>query len=172
MFIHDVIKMLYISEGYLQGYTYYLISDREMFDAFLKSGGFFDTFYPCPSDDLQEQYNTLRQYIVARITAYLAGEESNLPDWIYSYMLMRPITFQSDEADIDYLNELAGVDIVTGSPVFTAETAEACYEVSKRWIQKQPVKYIRRPPTVFGETHVTKSLRLAQSNVLAGAEGI
>ena len=115
MFIHDCIKRFYISLGYLPGYPYYLISDKEMFEAFLKEDGFFNDFYPCPGDSLQAEYDALHDYIVERISAYLAKEEASLPDWIYSYMLMRPITFESSEADIGYLNDMANIEDLNGS---------------------------------------------------------
>ena len=167
MFIHDVIKMMYINMGYLPGQPYYLISDKEMFDAFLREDGFFNDFYPCPSESLQEAYSNLRQYIVDSISNYLNGSESELPAWIYSYMIMRPITYDSDIADIAYLNNLANIDSPSGAPQFTEELAESCYEVSQKWLQKQPSKASHRPPTMFGETHVTKSLRLDQANILS-----
>ena len=51
-------------------------------------------------------------------------------------------------------------------PEFNAEVAMNCYKISKKWIQKLPSKHAHRPPTMFGETHVTKSLRLDQANIL------
>src|SRR5574343_441788 len=35
MFIHDIIKMEYVRQGYLPNFPYHLISDQEMFDAFI-----------------------------------------------------------------------------------------------------------------------------------------
>lgn len=171
MFIHDVIKRMYVNMGYLPGYPYYLISDEEMFDAFTREDGFFNDFYPCPSESLQEAYTSLRQYIVDQISDYMQGTLESLPDWIYSYMIMQPTTFQSEQDDITYLSELAGLESPLGAPEFTEETAETCYEISTKWIQKQPSKHAHRPPTMFGETHVIKSLRLDQSNILTGTEG-
>lgn len=166
MFIHDTIKRLYSNMGYLPGYPYYLISDAEMFDAFLKEGGFFNDFYPCPSSELQGPYNLLREYIVEKITQFRSGILDTLPSWIYSYMIMRPITFDSSEDDVAYLTDLAGLQTELGAPEFNAEVAAKCYEISTKWIQKQPSKYSHRPPTMFGETHVTKCLRLDQANIL------
>ena len=57
MFIHDFIKIMYTDMGYLPNYPYYLISDEEMFDAFLRDDqGFFNDYYPCPADNLQTEY--------------------------------------------------------------------------------------------------------------------
>ena len=172
MFIHDTIKRMYSSMGYLPGYPYYLISDEEMFEAFLKPDGFFNDFYPCPSENLREAYGLLHNYIAERIQKYCNKEEESLPDWIYSYMIMRPITFDSPEDDIAYLSDLAGLETPLGAPEFGPEMAEKCYAISIKWIQKQPSKYSHRPPTMFGETHVTKCLRLDQANILLNTEGI
>lgn len=166
MFIHDTIKRMYSNMGYLPGYPYYLITDDEMFDAFLKPDGFFSDFYPCPCAELEEAYDKLKEYIAEKIRQFREGELDTLPDWIYSYMIMRPITFDSSEDDIAYLTDLAGMNTVLGGPEFTPEVAQKCYEISTKWIQKQPSKYSHRPPTMFGETHVTKCLRLDQANIM------
>jgi len=196
MFIHDCIKIQYSTMGYLPGYPYYLISDAEMFDAFMREDGFFNDWYPCPCsgdcpcesvcpgyaereeypDDpskwktplLQEAYNTLRQYISDTIDSYQANEIASIPDWIYSYMIGSCITYQSDELDLYYLNDLLGADTAKGAPEFTTSSALACLAVSSAWLNKQPTKLNRRPPTMFGEPHVIKSLRLDQANILLG----
>ena len=165
MFIHDVIKIRYVNMGYLPGYPYDLISDKEMFDAFLREDGFFNDFYPCPASDLQSDYDALKEYIVNSINKYLE-DGTTIPDWVYSYMIMRPITFDSDEPDIAYLCELANIESPKAESEFTDEVARMCLNVSKKWIQKLPAKNSDRPPTMFGETHVTKSLRLDQANIL------
>lgn len=165
MFIHDIIKSQYSSMGYLPGYPYHLISDAEMFDAFLREDGFFNDYYPCPGERFEEAYTTLREYIAEKISEFMAGGDE-LPSWIYSYMLMRPITYASDEADIAYLYDLLGMDPPEALAEFSEQLAGACLEVSRRWLQKLPSKSKDRPPTMFGETHVTKSLRLDQANVL------
>jgi len=79
---------------------------------------------------------------------------------------MRPIGEYSDEADIYYLYEIAEIDRPKGLAEFTPDLARYCYQVSSEWIKKLPAKYGHRPPTMFGEPHVTKSLRLLQANVL------
>ena len=155
--------------GYLPGFPYYLISDAELFDAFLKDDGFFNDFYPCPCDDLQDAYDDLRIYIEEAINDYL-DDGTAIPDWIYSYMLMVPTTFQSDELDIAYLCELGDVDYPGALAEFNEDVARMCYRVSTKWIQKQPASVAERPATMFGEAHVIKSLRLDQSNILATEE--
>lgn len=166
MFIHNIIKIRYNLIGYLPGHPFHLISDKEMFDAFLNEDGVFNTYYPCPDPELRNAYDALRQYIVQRIDAFLSNN-IEIPDWIYSYMLMEPVSYQSDEQDIAYLAEMANVSMAGLIAEFTPALAFACYDISKRWLQKQPAgKVENRPPTMFGETHVIKSLRLDQANIL------
>lgn len=173
MFIHDTLKVMYVGLGYLPNYPYYLISDSELIEAFRKDDGFFNEYYPCPSDDLWDDYYTLKEDIWNKLDAYLnSGGAIPIPNWVYSYMLMRPITYQSDELNIAYLYDLTGVDPkVVPLTEFSPELAEACLRTSKEWMKKRPSQYRDRPPTMFGETHVTKCLRLKQANILIEAEG-
>lgn len=172
MFTHYLIKLNFIDIGFLPNYPYRLISDSEMFEAFTKTGGFFETYYPCPSGELSEEYTTLKNYIFERIEKFQNEEIEVLPDWIYSYMLMRPITFDSPEPDIAYLYDLLNLDSATVLTEFNEEAAKRCYQVSEEWLKKLPSRYGDRPPTMFGETHVTKSRRLAQANILVEPGGI
>lgn len=172
MFIHDLIKIMYVNIGYLPNYPYYLISDTEMIEAFCKDDGFFNDYYPCPDPTFDEPYQLLKQSIFGILSEYVAGKRAVIPDWVYSYMLMRPITFESDEADIAYMYELTGVKPETTLAEFSPALADACYATSVEWMKKMPSKYRDRPPTMFGETHVTKSLRLKQANILVEAEGV
>lgn len=159
---------MYIDMGFLQDHPYYLISDAEMFDAFLKEDGFFATYYPCPDDSLQAAYDDLLAAIRRHIAQFLDHQEQ-IPNWVYSYMIMRPVTYESPEEEIDYICEMANIDKPDIIAVFTLQVAQTCYEVSKQWLAKMPSSN-RRPPTMFGETHVTKSLRLMQANILLDSE--
>lgn len=82
-----------------------------------------------------------------------------LPDWVYSYILHKVICQRSSDADIHTLLDLLDID----NPLdeFSAEVAEKCYKVSAEWLAKFPQIY-HRPPSVFGEPHVIKSLRIAK----------
>lgn len=168
--MHKIIKIMYSEMGFLPDHPYHLISDKEMFDAFLGENGFFATYYPCPDDKFREAYDALLNYITDCINKFQSDEDEEIPAWVYSYMIMRPITYASPEEDIDYLCEMANIDVSAGSLAeFTTDVAETCYEISTRWLQKMP-SADRRPPTMFGETHVTKSLRLTQANILLDSE--
>lgn len=98
-----------------------------------------------------------------------------LPDWVYSYMLGAVISIHSDPLDIHDLITPLGVDNI--DDVFTPEAAIQCYNTSKKWLKqhlinewehndigadvsKCPGCLNLRPPTMFGEPHVIKSIRL------------
>lgn len=163
--IHNIIKIMYVNIGFLPNTPYHLISDDEMFDAFLREDGFFATYYYCPGEEFQEAYDKLLGCIKSCIHKY-QEDGTTIPDWIYSYMIMRPITYDSAEEDIAYICDMANIETPQLLAVFTPEVAATCYEVSKKWLQKLPSKHNNRPPTMFGETHVTKSLRLTDANIL------
>lgn len=165
MFIHDIAKTLYVNMGYLPNIPYHLISDKEMFNAFLRDGGFFADYYPCPDDAFQEAYDKLLECIHSKIAAFIEKGEV-IPDWVYSYMIMQTITYQSPEVDIAYICDMSNIDSPKLLAEFTPQVAATCYEVSKKWLQKFPSKHRDRPPTMFGEAHVIKSLRLMEANVL------
>ena len=167
MFSHDVIKIMYVNMGYLPGYPYHLISDKEMFDAFIEPGKFFDDYYPCPDASMQDKYDTLRQAIKGIIDDHFANG-TTIPNWVYSYMIAQTVSSTSDQAEIDYVCDLGGVEKPNGVAEFNLDAAEMCYETSQRWIQKLPARLSHRPPTMFGEPHVIKSLRLDQANIMIG----
>lgn len=205
MFIHDLIKIHLVREGYLPNYPYHLISDEEMCDAFFnkadESKSYFHATYPkdiasdvgdsyiltdCkgkPILDANGKKITETPYQgLERVIEYYMNKLKNskddiyvLPDWIYSYMLGSVISTQSDTLDIHDLIKPLGVDNI--DDVFTKEAADACYKTSKLWIKSRLIdvwehndKGIEsdecpgcqnlRPPTMFGEPHVIKSIRL------------
>lgn len=102
MLVHDILKIKYVKMGYLKkNYPYHLISDEEMFSAFVDLGRgfkssfiddkvhFFDMYYPNPFDDtdiyekkdakgnvietikLSDVYGKLKKYIIDSINDYL-----------------------------------------------------------------------------------------------------
>jgi len=165
MFIHDIIKIRYINEGYLPNYPYHMITDAEMFDAFLlPEEGFFAVNYPLLDPSLQDSYDDLVTGIQQCIDDFKSSGTA-VPYWVYSYMLGNTIGPESDHRDIAYLYELAGVK-PTVIDEFNAELQSACLAISQEWLNKLPVKYESRPAALFGEPHVIKSLRLASVDVL------
>lgn len=154
--------------GFLPDHPYHLISDAEMFEAFLREDGFFATYYPCPDEEFRTAYDELFASIQQHISDFQNGLII-LPNWIYSYMLLQATTYESPEDDISYICDLANIEKPDILAKFTLQVAETCYEVSKKWLQKMP-SADRRPPTMFGEPHVIKSLRLMQANVLLDSD--
>lgn len=182
-FAHDIIKIKYSRLGYLPNYPYHLISDREMFDAFIGLDGdtssqtFFHDYYPNPFTDnevyqkkdytgkvlgtvvLQDEYLKLVNYIRTIITAYLDTEDKSvvtIPDWIYTYMLGEVIYTKSEYLDRFDLLKLMGMN--NNDNEFTVSACIKCYDTSLRYVSTLTTGL--RPPTMFGEPHVIKQLRL------------
>lgn len=172
IFIHNVIKIKYIDEGYLPDYPYHLISDEEMFEAFMKVDQenvlqdtcFFKDNYVCLDSVLEEDYVTLADEIRYHIYEYLEDNTYKIPDWVYSYMLGECICDTSPVEDRhDYL-VLLGLDNVDDE--MNGEIQARTLEISRGWINKFPSEYKEhRPPTLFGEPHVIKALRLQKVEI-------
>lgn len=196
MLAHDLIKIKYVDLGYLtKNYPYHLISDEEMFNAFIDLGNeefnrkttiidpdvrFFDRYYPNPfsEDDyydkwnsdgerimhvnLYDEYNKLKNYIVSSINDYLkyygTPEESKhlVPNWVYTYMMGEVVYQESDYLDIQ--DTLALLNCSNTDNEFTKNACIACYVTSMNYISALTTGI--RPPTVFGEPHVIKNLRM------------
>lgn len=180
MLVHDIIKIKYVQLGYIQkNYPYHLISDEEMFNAFIDLGTgftsnlidpdsrFFDMNYPNPfsSDDPQEYYDaygSLREYIISSISSYLkyygTSSESahQIPAWVYTYMLGEVIYENSEYLDKEDMLKLLGCSNIDNE--FTVSACVACYNTSLNYISTLTSGL--RPPTVFGEPHVIKQLRM------------
>lgn len=166
MIIHDIIKIKYSREGYLPNYPYHLTSDREMIEAFTKEQGYFDANYPCVADELQEQYSTLKQYIFEHLEKYLSGEISEILPWVYGYMMGEVISINSKPEDITMLYKYFNMNIEENLDLaFNEEVAINCYNTSDTYIKKLTGNN-RRPPCMFGEPHVVKTLRLNQVTII------
>lgn len=197
MLIHDLAKIKYVNLGYIKkNYPYHLISDEEMFNAFIDLGNedfnkrttlidpevrFFDMYYPNPFTEedviykkrnakgevieeisLSGEYSRLKSYIVASINDYLkyygTSEESDhiVPDWVYTYMLGEVVYQQSDYRDVEDTLTLLHCSNLDNE--FTQDACVACYSTSLNYISTLTTGI--RPPTVFGEPHVIKNLRM------------
>lgn len=167
MLVNDIIKIHYVREGYLPDYPYHLISDEEMYDAFLNESGicYFYDYYDCPDDSLREYYDILVNSIKGHIAAAKASSEhiKTVPDWVYSYMLGQVIYNESDVLDRHHLLTMLNMDNLEDE-IGTKECIEI-YRVSTEWLYKLVDNdFEKRPPTLFGEPHVIKYLRLAAMN--------
>lgn len=172
--IHDIIKIRFSELGYLPNIPYHLISDDEMCDAFIlrdpqdKPCYFYD-YYPCVDDSLKSKYDALVEAIHYHIDQFKQSSDPNkaLPLWIYSYMNGATIGPQSDPLDIHDLILPLGCDNMDDE--FNIQCANACYNASQAWLMKTTKRYAQledgttidtRPPTIFGEPHVVKYVRL------------
>lgn len=160
----DSIKIKYTREGYLPNYPYHMISDEEMFKAFLdveNQSGFFYDNYPILEESLIPEYNALIAEMQRQINAALKSDDDDIEvsDWIYTYMLGQVISVNSEKADIHDLLVLLNEDNIDDE--FLPEAQRACYNISKAWVNK----IASRPPTMFGEPHVIKYLRLLDSGI-------
>lgn len=168
--VHDLIKIKYVREGYLPNYPYHLISDDEMCDAFINNElNYFDANYPCLDESIQSEYDELKLCIKYHIDNFKQSLQSaELPDWIYSYMLGQVISINSDTLDKHDL--LVSLSLDNIDDIFTPSASKSCLKISKEWVKRlNPIKRDHRPPTMFGEPHVIKSIRMNNTDVIGGA---
>lgn len=168
--IHNLIKIKLSSLGYLPDKPYHLFSDSEMCDAFLnedenKSCFFYDN-YPCIDDSLKNKYDELVSCLKYHLSKLKSSKnpEYILPNWVYSYMLGSVISVYSPDIDKHDLFVLMGLDNIDDE--FNTNICESCYNISKQWLSRLPHNHFEkdhRAPTLFGEPHVIKYLRLLSS---------
>jgi len=140
----------------------------------LITGGYFYYAYPevqvIPEGDTQltiQPYLTLKGAIIYHIDRYLNEEKYEIPAWVYSYLLGEVIGPKSDVRDIHDLIYPLGVDNIDDE--YTPKCAQAVYNESMKWLKKtrgyvtdvNEVTEVRRPPTMYGEPHVIKSIRIS-----------
>lgn len=174
--IHDIIKIKYCREGFLPNYPPHLISDMEMFDAFIlqpdrENGTYFEYMYPNRFPSLDPQYQALYSCIKNAVQAHLSNSCA-IPNWIYSYMLGAVITFDSPVLDRHDLFVMLGCDNIDDE--FTIEAASACYQISWDTIIKHQYQTdfrgqneLNRVPTIFGEPNIIKTLRVKNAGINA-----
>ena len=134
MLIHDVIKIRLTNDGYLANYPYHMMSDREMFAAFMGNGtvNYFTDNYPC-LDRTNDVLKTLRNQLALSVLYYTAMyqvAEQAIPDWVYSYMLGSTLSVYSDKLDIHDLN--AQLHTENDSDEFTLASSVACMQESAK----------------------------------------
>ncbi len=170
-YLHDIIKIRYVREGYLPNYPYHMISDNEMFNAFMPGDddtlGYFSYYYPAPEDpDLLVKYNTLVDTLKYHIAMHKADPSYEIPAFVYSYMFAGAVGVRSNYKYIhDIINPLGAGNI---DDAYTEQAMAAVYNESKYYLDRvqtdKTVEYEGqtihlRPPTIFGEAHVVKSIR-------------
>lgn len=186
--VHDIIKIKYSKLGYLPSYPYHLISDEEMFNAFINLTGeeddvdrFFEDNYPNPfaeedlhykklnpqgeviSDvSLSGEYEKLKSYIIKTILAYLEHKGTELAS-LYAipdwiYTYMLGEVIYNNSEYLDIFDALALLGANNNDNKFTNQSCALCYATSLKYISTLTSGI--RPPTVFSEPHVIKQLRL------------
>lgn len=184
--IHDVIKIKLSKEGYLPNYPPGLISDEEMCQAFLtysdsedkdaaweefqesSDACMFSEYYPLLDDSLELEYRELVENIAYHINKFIKSSDDVkiLPDWVYAYMNGSVISIYSDKRDIHDMLVMMGVDNIDDD--FLGEAQKGCLKYSKEWFHRIPAEEIdHRSPSVFGEHHVIKYLRILTSDISA-----
>ena len=85
-----------------------------------------------------------------------------IPDWVYSYMLGIVVGSNSNIKDRHDLLALLGTDNIDDE--IDAVSVVKCYKTSKAWLNS--ISSGRKDcPTIFGEPHVIKALRLNNLNM-------
>lgn len=107
-------------------------------------------------------HEELKEEIIYHINQYLADPKNYvIPDWVYSYMLGAAIGPLSDTLDKHDLFTMINLDNIEDE--FNTKIYASLLDISSEWINKLPKEQTEhRPPTIFGEPHVIKSLRLQQ----------
>ena len=189
--LHDVIKITYVREGYLPNYPPHLLSDEEMCEAFLSypknskltddqlwsqfksqtKVTWFQDRYPLIDPSLESEYRDLVMSIRYYIDAFLDSNDDAraLPDWVYSYMLGTAISDSSDIEDIHDFLVLMDTDNINDD--YDLRSAQACLGFSRRWLARLPEsEREHRVPTMFGEPHVVKCVRVLASPTMYGGD--
>lgn len=125
---------------------------------------YFSVNYPMLYDSLSDDYAKLVDSIYYHINTYVDSLNTTnvitLPGWVYSYMAGSVVGPNSSEADVHDL--LALMNLHSINHEFSEKVCASCLAISRKWITKLPPgKNIMRPPTIYGEPHVIKSLRIS-----------
>ena len=144
----------------------------DWFQAYLDSSDimYFKDHYPIIDEVLRSPYEDLVNRIFYEIQAFKNNVDDNrvLPDWIYSYMYGSVIGPASDKLDIHDMisSEAMGVDNLYDD--YNVYCAIECLRISKDWLRRLivPEGQVQRPPTMFGEPHVLKSIRLFEESLV------
>lgn len=130
---------------------------------------YFRDNYPLIDDSISPYYKDLVNRIFYEIQEFNKNldDDKVLPDWVYSYMLGVPVGPMSDKMDIHDMisSEAVGTDNLEDE--YTLDCAIQCLRISKEWLKRLivPDGDVQRPPTMFGEPHVLKYIRLFEESL-------
>lgn len=143
------------------------MNSTRWYNAFLKDTSqilYFRDNYPLIDDSISTYYKDLVNRIFYEIQEFKKNpdNEKTLPDWIYSYMLGICIGPNSTQIDIHDMIYSMGTDNTYDE--YNLQCAAECLRISIDWLKRiiVPEGEVKRPPTMFGEPHVLKSIRLEQ----------
>ena len=163
----DNIKIKYSEEGYLPDYPSHLISNEEMCEAFLPSNAavksaqesgetiwsYFEMTYPLVNQELQSEYDTLVNAIKYHFVRFLTKVDSfysDLPNWVYSYMMGHVVNHQSSQEDRHYF--LSGIGMDNIDDIINADVQLQTYKFSQKWYNKlSPSSKISNLATVLSD---------------------
>ena len=144
----------------------------DWFQAYLDSADimYFKDHYPLIDESIEKWYLELVNRIFYEIQEFKnnLSDDRALPDWVYSYMFGVTVGPASDKIDIhDMISSIEmGVDNLYDD--YNLPCAIECYRISSNWLRRiiVPEGQTQRPPTMFGEPHVLKSIRLSEESLL------
>jgi len=178
----DTIKIKYVELGYLPNWPYHMISDDEVLRAFIINDvNFYQDNYFCSFDlyDIEIWKMHPLQELTKLIwiaVKHVLQRRIELPNWIYPYMLGEVVGPKSSTKDIDDLIELCNLKGIVPSGEMSPTLCITLFKISYAWLTKLPRQQLedeyRMLPTIFGEPHVIKSLRLAKLDGVNGEEWI
>ncbi len=130
---------------------------------------YFKDNYPLIGDSISTYYKDLVNRIFYEIQEFNNNPDNDkvLPDWVYSYMLGVAIGPNSNKLDIHDMisSEAVGTDNLEDD--YNLYCAIECLRISKEWLKRVivPTGEVQRPPTMFGEPHVLKYIRLFEESL-------
>ena len=130
---------------------------------------YFKDNYPLIDESLSTYYKNLVNRIFYEIQEFNNNLDADkeLPDWIYSYMLGVAIGPNSSTLDIHGMISSQAVGTDNIDDYYDLDCAIQCLKISILWLKRVivPEGAVQRPPTMFGEPHVLKFIRLFEESL-------
>ena len=144
----------------------------DWFQSYLNSTDimYFKDHYPLIDESIRNWYKELVNRIFYEIQEFKnnLSDDRELPNWVYSYMFGVAIGPASDKLDIHAMISSPAMGTDNLYDDYNLPCAIECYRISKDWLRRLivPEGETQRPPTMFGEPHVLKSIRLFEEALL------